>query len=112
MAQLAERASARPSSGDTFVDAFLEHFSFEFSMSTRIRFPSPAFQRDPVAFFRQILGVEPWQRQIDVIEAVRDFSRVAICSGHKVSKSHSAAGLALWYFCSYEDARVVMTSTT
>jgi hypothetical protein len=65
-----------------------------------------------VEFFREVLGVEPWSRQIDIINAVRDHKRVAICSGHKVSKSHSAAGLALWFYCSFADARVVMTSTT
>jgi phage terminase large subunit len=120
MVQLVDRTLSKPQSRPStlrtprtnFVGAFFEHFSYELSMSTRIRFPSPAFQRDPVAFFRQILGVEPWARQIEVIEAVRDHSRVAVCSGHKVSKSHSAAGLALWFYCSFEDARVVMTSTT
>lgn len=74
--------------------------------------PSPTYRRDPIAFFREVLGVEPWSKQIQVIEAVRDHKRVAVRSGHKVSKSHTAAGIALWYFHSFEDARVIMTSTT
>jgi len=77
-----------------------------------ISWPSPRYQTDPVAFFREIVGVEPWSRQIEIIEAVRDHMRVAVRSGHKVSKSHTSAGIALWYYCSFPDARVVMSSTT
>ncbi len=79
---------------------------------TRIRFPCDKYQNDPVGFFHDILGVEPWERQVEIIEAVRDHPRVACKSGHKVSKSHTAGGIALWYYCSFPDARVVMTSTT
>lgn len=78
----------------------------------RIRFPNPHYQKNPVAFFRDILGVAPWAKQREILEAVRDHDRVAVSSGHKVSKSHSAAGLALWFYCSWQDARCVMTSTT
>ncbi len=53
-----------------------------------------------------------WPRQIDVLEAVRDHDRVAVSSGHKVSKSFTAVLIALWFFCSFPDARVVMSSTT
>lgn len=76
------------------------------------RWPNVAWQANPVGFFRSILGVEPWSRQIEILNLVRDNKRVAVCSGHKVSKSHTAAGIALWFWCSFPDARVVMTSTT
>lgn len=75
-------------------------------------FPSPKYQQDPVAFFREVIGVDPWHRQREIIEAVRDNKRVTVKSGHKVSKSHTATGIALWFYCSFPDARVVMTSTT
>jgi len=65
------------------------------------RAPYPQYANDPVGFFRNVLGVEPWGRhpglpadeasQIDILEAVRDHDRVAVRSGHKVSKSCSAA---------------------
>jgi phage terminase large subunit len=74
--------------------------------------PSPRYRDDPVLFFREILGVEPWSKQVEIIEAIRDHKRVAVKSGHKVSKSHTAAGVALWFFSSFPDATVVMTSTT
>jgi phage terminase large subunit len=79
---------------------------------SRVRFPSDLYRAKPVEFFREVLGVEPWARQIEIIEAVRDHPRVAVCSGHKCGKSSVSAGIALWFFCSFTDARVVMTSTT
>lgn len=74
--------------------------------------PSAKYRQDPVSFFRTELGVEPWSRQVEIIEAVRDHKRVAVSSGHKCSKSHTAAGIAHWFFASFDDARVVMSSTT
>ena len=74
--------------------------------------PSERYAQDPVSFFTEVLGVEPWSKQIEIIEAVRDCPRVAVRSGHKVSKSCTGAGVALWFFCSFADARVVMSSVT
>lgn len=78
----------------------------------RVVWPSDLYRSDPTRYFREVLGVEPWHKQIEVIEAIRDHKRVAVSSGHKVSKSHTAAGIGLWFFCSFSDARVVMSSTT
>lgn len=80
--------------------------------ATTLRFPSTRYQRDPVAFFHEVLGVEPWEKQIEAIEAIRDHMRVAICSGHKIGKSNLIAGCALWFYCSFQDARAIMSSTT
>lgn len=82
------------------------------AMVAGVRFPSPKYRAEPVLFFREVLGVEPWSRQIEVINAIRDHRRVAVKSGHKVSKSHTIAGAGLWFYCSFDDARAVMSSTT
>jgi hypothetical protein len=89
-------------------DALLE----QIRTSTRIQFPSTRYQKDPVAFCREILGMEPWSKQREILEAIRDHKRVAVSSGHKIGKSSAAVIAALWFYCSFEDARVVMTSTT
>jgi len=93
------------------------------------------YQADPVGFAVDVLGAvilpkdyEPsdeelfawhrekrlilWWRQIEVLEAVRDNLRVAVASGHKVSKSTTAAILALWFYCCFDEARVVLSSKT
>lgn len=74
--------------------------------------PSVRYRTDPLAFAREVLGVEPWAKQIEILEAVRDHKRVAVVSGHKCGKSHTAAIIALWFYCSFPDARVCMTSVT
>jgi hypothetical protein len=112
-AEVSDRKSRRrPVERATFAASFRDELLLECTLATHVRFPSPLYRDKPVEFFRQVLGVEPWAKQIEIIEAVRDHPRVAVRSGHKVSKSHTAAGIALWYYCSFEDARVVMTSTT
>jgi phage terminase large subunit len=75
--------------------------------------PSPKYQQDPAAFAEEILGVTPWSKQREILTAIaRPRSRVAVASGHKVGKSALAALAALWFYCSYPDARVVMSSVT
>ncbi len=59
-----------------------------------------------------MLGIEPWDRQAEVLEAIRDHPRVAVRSGHKVGKSTSAAITALWWFTTRKRARVIMTSAS
>jgi hypothetical protein len=114
--EVLERRRGRPRLNErergSFADGLAYRIRSDLVNITRLRFPSDEYRARPVDFFREVLGVEPWSRQIDIINAVRDYPRVAVCSGHKVSKSHSAAGIALWFYCSFSDARVVMTSTT
>ena len=96
----------------TFDEALRRELATALDRKTRVTFPSSKYRDDPVAFFREVLGVEPWAKQIEIIESIRDHKRVTVRSGHKVSKSHTACGVALWFYCSFEDARVAMTSTT
>lgn len=71
-----------------------------------------AYRDDPAGFFRDILGFVPWARQCHVLEAVLQHPRVAVRSGHKVGKSASAAGLALWWVATRPRSRVVLTSAS
>lgn len=82
------------------------------STARAVSFPSPKYRDNPLLFFREVLGVEPWSRQAELIEAVRDHDRVACKAGRRVSKSHTVAGIALWWYCSWPGARVVLSSTT
>ncbi len=107
-----QRRKAAPPSNGSFADDLEMELRALVSRATTMRFPNAEYQRDPARFFREVLGVEPWDRQIEIIEAVRDHDRVAVCSGHKIGKSLSVVGLALWYYCSFHDARVIMSSTT
>lgn len=78
----------------------------------RNRWPASEYRRDPVRFCHEILGVDPWEAQVELLQLARDHKRVAIASGHKIGKDFGVACLALWFYCSFDDARVVMTAPT
>lgn len=113
--ELQRRGPGRPPKDHTrltFLSDFAADFFPRLHASFGVTFPSPLYQQDPVRFAREILGVDPWAKQVAMLEALRDHDRVAVKSGHKVGKSRSAAIAAFWFYCSFPNARVVMTSTT
>lgn len=69
-----------------------------------------AYAGTPARFAREVLGVEPWSRQVDVLGAIAAHGRVAVRSGHKVSKSNTAAIAAHWWVATRPGARVVFTA--
>jgi len=77
-----------------------------------LTWPNDRYVLDPVGFCRQILGFEPWSRQQELLEAVRDFDRVGVCSGQKTSKTRTIAALALWWYCSTPNSQSILSSTT
>lgn len=70
-----------------------------------------AYADDPVGFIRDVLGDEPWSRQVDVAEAVRDHSQVAVRSCNGAGKDWLAARLALWWVYA-RGGLVVLTGPT
>lgn len=71
-----------------------------------------AFPQDPYGFAREILGIDLWSRQREIVESTTQHKRVATVSGHKVGKSTALAVLALWFYCSFPGARVVIMAAT
>lgn len=53
-----------------------------------------------------------WERQVEILLAVQHYRRVSVRSGHKVSKSTTASIVALWFYCCFDEARVLLTSAT
>lgn len=69
--------------------------------------------RDPLFFCRHVLGGDqPWSRQADTLEALRDHPRVAVRSGHGVGKTWLAARAALWFLFSHPHSIVLTTAPT
>jgi phage terminase large subunit len=73
--------------------------------------PNDRYRNDPVGFVEDVLGDRPWGKQIEILEAVARHDHVAIKSGHKIGKSRVDVWLALWWFCTRPDARVLFTSS-
>lgn len=82
------------------------------TQSCAITWPNDRFRADPVGLAHNILGQDPWEKQCEILEAIRDYDRVSVVSGHKIGKSHTAGMAAFWFFLSFDDARVVMSSST
>lgn len=110
VAQVVQRSGAR--TRPTCISAALGALRELHALESGIQWPSPRFQKDPVAFARDIIGQDVWEAQVEILEAVRDHDRVTVRSGHKIGKSNTAGILAFWYFCSFTDARAVLTSVT
>jgi hypothetical protein len=70
------------------------------------------YRDDPEGFARDVLGIDPWARQAEILRAVAANDKTAVRSGHKIGKSTSCAILALWWYCTRPRALVVMTSAT
>jgi hypothetical protein len=133
------RRPGRPKSPTLEQDFFVSAREYAAQASV-LRFPCVKYQRDIVGFARDILGFTPcrtlrelveirddedarnvldhertkclWSKQIEILEAVQNNERVAVASGHKISKSHTAAIVGLWFYSCFDDARVIYSSTT
>ena len=111
-AEVSKRRRSDEGAHESFAEMLVYQLRRESMRGLEITWPDRTWWDRPVEFFTQILGVTPWSRQVDILEAVRDHDRVCVRSGHKVSKSNSLAGIALCFYASFDDARVVMSSTT
>lgn len=101
-------ARARP----TCISAALGMFIALHALESGIQWPSAKYAKNPVGFANDVIGQVVWEAQVEILEAVRDHDRVSVRSGHKIGKSNTAAILAFWFFCSFTDARAVLTSVT
>jgi phage terminase large subunit len=77
-----------------------------------ISWPCERFQDDPAGFFYFILGLELWDKQIEMVDGVRDHDFFACSSGRRIGKSAVLAGLALWFYCSFPRARCFIFAPT
>jgi len=55
------------------------------------------YKSDPVAFISEVLKGEPWSRQVEIAESVRESPLVVVRSANAVGKDWIAARLALWW---------------
>lgn len=69
-------------------------------------------REDPVYFVRDYLGSEPWPKQAEILEAVRDNKEVAVASCHAAGKSWISARAVLWFNYTHKLSRVVTTAPT
>ena len=67
---------------------------------------------DPVAFAIDILGVQPWEMQKEILNQLAKHPRVTVRSAHGVGKTFTAAIATLWFLNCFVPSSVVTTATT
>lgn len=60
--------------------------------------PLREYADKPVEFFCEVLGVEPWGKQLEILEKVRSEKETHVAACHGVGKTMFAACLAEWWF--------------
>lgn len=70
------------------------------------------YRDDPNGFFRYILGFEPWAKQAEIAEAVRDNPRVAVAACYASGKTYLAAAILIWWVYTRTPALAVTTAPT
>lgn len=65
---------------------------------------------DPVFFVTHVLGGDPWERQKEILTAVKDHRRVAVRACHGVGKTKVAAWAALWFLYCHKNSKVITTA--
>lgn len=66
----------------------------------------------PVEFIKYFFDSILWSKQIEVVNAVKDYQRTAVRSANTVGKSNVAAKIALWFLLSYQPSKVIITAPT
>lgn len=70
------------------------------------------YKTDPVAYFREVLGVEPTPQQEEVANALVKYKRVLVNSAHSQGKSLLGAWLICWMYDCYQDSITFSTAPT
>lgn len=67
------------------------------------------YRTDPIAFFREILGVRDiWDGMEEIAASVRDNRRTAVAGCHDSSKTLTAAALTLWWVTIMQPAKALL----
>lgn len=67
---------------------------------------------DPAFFVESVLGNPLWEKQKEILEAVRDNAEVAVRSCHASGKSYVSGRIVHWWLNSYRDSVVITTAPT
>jgi phage terminase large subunit len=59
---------------------------------------------------RAVYADAPWDKQIEIMESVRDNKRTAVRSSHNVGKTHISARIGLWFLYAHSPSVVITTA--
>ena len=72
------------------------------------------YRDDPVRFAREVIGIEPDEWQVELLDAVAApaIRRISVRSGHGVGKSTGVAMAAIWHVLMRYPSKTVVTAPT
>ena len=73
---------------------------------------SENYWNHPETFFNDVLGSSLYDKQWDIVQAIKKHKRVAVRSSNTVGKTHAVARIALWFLYSFPGSVVVTTAPT
>ena len=68
--------------------------------------------RDPVLFARCVLGVNLWEREVEILRSVETHRRTAVKAAHGLGKTFTLAVVSLWWLARHHEGIVLTTSPT
>ena len=69
-------------------------------------------RNNPVAFVEHELGETPWEKQQEILTALRKHRLVAVRSCNASGKTYAAALAAVWWLMTHDEAIVITTAPT
>lgn len=70
------------------------------------------FADDPAGFCREVLGAEPYDRQIEMMEAVRDHEQVSVAGANASGKDWTVGRVICWWQETHIPAKTIITGPT
>ena len=74
--------------------------------------PSTQPELTPYYFARRVLGVRPWHKQHEILDALLTHQRIAVKSGNGLGKGFTAAIALLWFIHTHQPAIALSTAPT
>lgn len=69
-------------------------------------------QNEPIWFVNNVLSRNTWEKEEEILNAVRDYPEVSVKSCNGSGKTYTAAGLVHWWLTSFKDSVVITTAPT
>lgn len=71
-----------------------------------------AMRKDPERFARDILGIAPWSKQVEIMRSVLENRKTTVRSCNAAGKTATAAMIMNWFLPTFPDSVVITTAPT
>lgn len=69
-------------------------------------------EKNPQWWINNVVGNTIWQKQIEIVESVRDNQRTTVRSCNGAGKSFISANIVAWFLCAHPESIIITTAPT